>query len=115
MLIKTFESEQEQERVCDVVKIGLRTVGGVRLELPLYSVPMICEPLSHQAISLCKTICDHLMPLNHADFDAGGKMPVTYELALTTIGGLSLERWCVERLALLHPPWMGIVWPYRQC
>ena len=77
MLIKTFGSEREEGRVCDVVRIGLRTVSRVRLELPLYSVSMICEPLSHQPISLCKTTCDHLTPLNLADFDDGGaEMPV---------------------------------------
>ena len=75
MLIKAFGSEQE-EWVCDVVMTGLRTVGGVRLELPLHSVPIICEPLSpHQAISLCK-MCDNLIPLNLANFDDGGtEMP----------------------------------------
>ena len=77
MLIKTFGSEQEEERVCNVVKIGLRTVSGVRLELSFHSVPMICEPLSHQPISLCKTTYGHLAPLSLADFDDGGtEMPV---------------------------------------
>lgn len=77
MLIKAFGLEREEERVCDVVKIGLRTVSGDRLELPLYSVPMICVQLSHQPISLCKTTCDHLMPLNLANFDNGvAEMPV---------------------------------------
>ena len=58
MLIKMFESEQE-ERVCDVVRIGLKTVGGANLELPFFSVPLICEPLSyHQPIAFCKATYD---------------------------------------------------------
>ncbi len=77
MLIKTFGSKQEESQVCDVVKIGLRTVSRVRLELPFFSVPMICEPLSHQPISLCKATCNHLMSINLADFDDGdAEMPV---------------------------------------
>ena len=56
MLIKMFESEQE-ERVCDVVRIGLKTVGGADFELP--SVRLICEPLSHhQPIAFCKATYD---------------------------------------------------------
>ena len=35
ILIKTFGFEQEQERLCDIVKIGLKTVGGNAIELPI--------------------------------------------------------------------------------
>ncbi len=52
ILIKTFGFEQEQERLCDIVKIGLKTVGGNAIELP---IPLICESLSHQPISTCKS------------------------------------------------------------
>lgn len=34
MLMKTFGSEQEQERVCHVVKIGLKTIDGNAIEFP---------------------------------------------------------------------------------
>ena len=69
MLIKTFGSEQE-ERVCDVVRINLKIVGGADLELP-FSVPLICEPLSHQPIAFCKATYEHLAPLNLTDFHEG--------------------------------------------
>ena len=46
MVIKIFGSE-EDERVCDVVKIGMATIGGTALELPFFSVLLICEALSH--------------------------------------------------------------------
>ena len=73
MLIKIFRSQQE-ERLCNVVNIRLRTVGGGRLELSFLSVTMICYSLSHQPISLCKA---HLAPLNFANLDDGyTEMPV---------------------------------------
>ena len=68
MLIKIFGLEREEERVCDVVKIRQRTVSGVGLELPFYSVAMICEPLIPRCLCtgsrartgsgnrLCKTV-----------------------------------------------------------
>lgn len=69
MLIKTFGSEQE-ERMCDVVRIELRTVSGADLE-SLFSAPLICEPLSHQPVAFCKAMYDHLAPLNLANFHEG--------------------------------------------
>ena len=38
MLIKTFGSEQEEERLCDVVRISMKTVDGTDLELPFFTV-----------------------------------------------------------------------------
>ena len=57
--------------MCDVVRIGLKTVGEADLELPFFSVPLICEPLSHQPITFCKAKYDYLAPLNLADFHEG--------------------------------------------
>ena len=71
MLIKTFVSEQEDERVCDVVRIGMKTVDGTNIELPFFSVHLICDPLSHQPVAFCKTTYDHLSHLNIADFHEG--------------------------------------------
>ena len=59
MLIKIFGSEQEDEQVCDIVRIGIQTIDGNNLELPFFSVPLICEPLSHQPVALCKTTYNH--------------------------------------------------------
>ena len=71
MLIKTFGSEQEDEQVCDVVRIGIQTVYGNNLELPFFSVLLIYEPLSHQPVALCKTTYDHLVHLNLVDCHEG--------------------------------------------
>ena len=57
--------------MCDVVRIELRTNSGSNLELSLFSVPMICGPLSHQPIAFCKAPFDHLAPLCLADLDDG--------------------------------------------
>ena len=71
MLIKTFGSEQEDERVCGVVRICMKTIDGTNIELPFFSVPLICDPLSHQPVAFCKTTYDHLSHLNLADFHEG--------------------------------------------
>lgn len=71
MLIKTFGSEQVQVLVCDVVNIGLKTIDGNAIELTLLSVPLICEPLSHQSTSTFKSSHEHLALLNIADIDDG--------------------------------------------
>lgn len=68
MLIKTFGSEQEDEQVCDVVRIGIQTIDGNN---PFFLVPIICEPFSHQPVALCKTTYDHLAYLNLADCHEG--------------------------------------------
>ena len=97
MLIKTFGSEREEERVCNVVKIGLKTVSGVRLELSFHSVPMICEPLSHQPISLCKATYEHLSPLNRPLLDDSHWRS---------------GAWRDQPYCDWHSPWMGFVWPH---
>ena len=43
--IKTFGSETVRMQTCDAVELGLKTKLGLDLELTLYVVPFICEPL----------------------------------------------------------------------
>ena len=71
MLIKTFGSERKEEHVCDIVRIGLKTVCESGFELSLFSVPLIYEPqVSHQPIGLvCKPSYDHLASLDIADLN----------------------------------------------
>ncbi|XP_019852066.1 PREDICTED: uncharacterized protein LOC109581974 [Amphimedon queenslandica] len=52
--ILAFGSREGQAQSCDLVKIGLETKSGPKLELKLLSVPHICEPLSSSAVHLEK-------------------------------------------------------------
>ena len=55
-------------RDCDVVRVSLKTMDGRVLELPLYVVPLICEPLANQPVVYCKAEYDHLASLKLAEF-----------------------------------------------
>ena len=50
--IRMFGSKAEKTQICDVVKLGLKARTGVDLELSLYVMPLICEPLSGQPLDL---------------------------------------------------------------
>ena len=65
--IASFGSEGRQPTACEVVHIAMKTNHGVELELTMFSVPHICEPLRAQPISLCAINCDHLAQLELAD------------------------------------------------
>ena len=53
LLIATFGSTQEEPKVRPIVKIGMAGKGYPPMQLSLYVVPMICEPLVSQPISAC--------------------------------------------------------------
>lgn len=63
LVIKTFGSSQEGEHCCDTVRIAVKTVDGNVLELQLFVVPLICEPLTNQSIALCQSEYPHLAHL----------------------------------------------------
>ena len=67
MLIKTFGAEKEEERDCEIVKVAMKTVDGAFLELSLFTVPLICEPLTHQPLAICQEKYEHLAHLTLAD------------------------------------------------
>ncbi len=105
ILIKTFGSEQEQERVGDVVKMGLKTADGNAIELHLLSVPLICEPLFHQPHSTCKSTYKHLALLHFTNIeDERSELPVDMLIGSDHYSGKSLlarTRLCKEKAVLL--------------
>ena len=71
MSILTFGSNNRNTQTCEMVRVGLTTREGPDMELELFSVPLICEPLVAQPISLCKVKYDHLSQLELADYSDG--------------------------------------------
>ena len=63
----TFGSTKGDPKSCEVVQVGMRTKDGSDQELTLFTVPLICEPLSAQPISLCSEKYSHLSQLDLAD------------------------------------------------
>ena len=80
MSIKTFGSEKEQD--CEVAKVAMKTVGGAFLDLLLFTVHLICEPLNNQPITLCKDEYDHLTHLTLADACDSRDMPIDILIGL---------------------------------
>ncbi len=67
MTIMTFGTSEEQPQVCDRVRLSLALKNGRTRQLKLFTVPIICEPLSCQPVSVCQDSFDHLMGLDLAD------------------------------------------------
>ena len=67
MVIKTFGSDKEDRRVCDVSELGILTKSGKIVKLPVVVVPHICDPLQIQPVSAAKQVYDHLTGLDLAD------------------------------------------------
>ena len=76
MAIKTFGSREEEEHHCDVVRLAVETVNRQVLQLELFVVPLICEPLSNQPIEFCKLEFQHLAHLQLADSCDGSDMTI---------------------------------------
>ena len=68
--IQTFGSENEEPRTCEIVRIGMKMQDGDK-EMTLFTVPLICEPLAGQPISICAEEYGHLSPLSLADTSDG--------------------------------------------
>ena len=71
LTIMTFGSKREQTRVCKLVRLGLATKDGTLKPLRLFTVPMICEPIACQPISICCSDFDHLTGIDLADSSGG--------------------------------------------
>ncbi len=67
MTIMTFGTSEEQPQVCERVRLSLALKNGRTRQLTLFTVPIICEPLSCQPVSLCQDSFDHIMGLDLAD------------------------------------------------
>ena len=53
MTVMTFGSNVEQSHVCGLVKLDVTLRNGQMEQLTLFTVPLICEPLSSQPVKLC--------------------------------------------------------------
>ena len=73
MMIRTFGSVAEERRTCDVVRLAMRTIDGGELNLEFLTVPLICEPLTGQPLSLAVTQFPYLKDLELADVDCHGE------------------------------------------
>ena len=69
--IAAFGSRREKPRVCSVVNVGLELTSYPHMQLSLFVVPMICEPLAGQPISACVKENQHLATLDLADISDG--------------------------------------------
>ena len=65
--IATFGSSRRTKKVCPIVNVCLTLKGYPRIELSLYVVPTICEPLTEQPISDCVQAHPHPLGLELAD------------------------------------------------
>ena len=60
-------SDRDEKQTCGIVKAGMEMRDGQRMELTLFTVPLICEPLTGQLISLCTKKYEHLAQLDLAN------------------------------------------------
>ena len=72
MSVMTFGSQQPITQNYDVVKVGIATNDGENEDLELFSVPVICQPLTSQPIEFCKETYRHLSNLDLADYSEDG-------------------------------------------
>ena len=82
LAIRTFGDSRERRQICDTVVIGVQTKDGSRVQLPMLTVPFICEPLSHQPSICARESFDHLDGLELAD-----PLPVDCQLRLNILVG----------------------------
>ena len=69
--IAAFGTTLKEPREYGVIQVGLRLKNSETQELPLITVPSICEPLTAQSISSCLETFKHLERLDLADHSNG--------------------------------------------
>ena len=67
LTIMTFGSKEEKTQNCELARIGLVQRDGKTQHLMLFTVPVICEPLTCQPVSFCQETFKHLDGLQLAD------------------------------------------------
>ena len=67
MSIATFGRRGNNPQLCDTVTIELKLKNGSSMNLTLFVVPTICEPLRREPVGLCIESCEHLTQLELAD------------------------------------------------
>ena len=65
--IAAFGSTRREPKLCEVVRLAVRTKSGSNQELNLFVVPHICDPLTTQTVSSCSRMYSHLAHLDLAD------------------------------------------------
>ena len=68
MLNKTFGSNEEKSQNCDVAHFSVKHLDGKDMQMSVYSVPLICEPLTGQTVDLAKNMYDYLSDLHLTDY-----------------------------------------------
>ena len=71
LAIAAFDNRRGASQLCGVVRVEVKTRDGPDMELTLFTVPHICDPLSAQPISLCAETCSDLLQLDLADTSDG--------------------------------------------
>ena len=67
MTVMTFGSTTEQRHLCELMRLNIALKNGQQKQFKLFTVPVICEPLSSQPVTLCQDTFDHIMNLDLAD------------------------------------------------
>ncbi len=67
LLVKTFGNEYPKLMSCDLVQVSITGTDGLELYVNAFSVPVICSPISNQAVELAVKQYPHLSGLNLAD------------------------------------------------
>ena len=71
MSIVTFGSRGEKSRICPVIEVRLGLRDGCMRDLTMFVVPIICEALTCQPVTLCRDSYKHLAGLPLADSSDG--------------------------------------------
>ena len=64
LAIAAFGSERTDPRLCEVVRVSVRTRAGEDKNIDLFVVPHICEPLTTQPIDKCLELYPHISGLD---------------------------------------------------
>ena len=73
MLIKTFGSQDKKLQSCDAVCFAVKLPDGKDMKMSAYSVPLICEPLTGQTVTLARKMYKHLNGIHLADYSTGAE------------------------------------------
>ena len=93
MIIKTFGSDKEDRKTCDVVELGILTRSGTPQRLSVVVVPHICDPVHTQPISAAKEMYEHVSGLDLADSgEATGKLEIDVLIGSDQYWGLVTGR-----------------------
>ena len=67
LLVKTFGNDSPKLMSCDLVQVSVTASDGLELYVSAFSVPIICSPISNQAVELATKNYPHLSGLDLAD------------------------------------------------